>query len=112
MTFEEIYKLADNEADWLKYYGERNSRESENFEDDKFYDRLLSIGYAKVNTPLPIRCSRGYVSSERPVIESDASEIEPISGPRNHDKNVYTPLEYIIGGKKDGYKDLIAKIKK
>lgn len=112
MNLEEIYKSAENEASWLKYYGHRDSRMSEEFKDETFYDRLVSIGYAKVNMPLPSRCVMICISSERPVMNSSVDELFYKPSPRNHNDNIYTPLEYVIGTKQEGYKDLIKIIKK
>lgn len=100
----EIFKLAKLEAEWLRYYGHVDSRKEEKFEDINFYDRLISIGYCKKPTPLSQRCPMGYIDGldENPNI---------IYGPRNHKKGVYTPLEYIIYNKIDGYKNLIKIIK-
>jgi hypothetical protein len=55
-----------------------------------------------------------YISSklwEVSVMDVETDNIISVSGPRNHKKNIYTPLEYVIGGKKEGYKDLIDIIK-
>jgi len=110
MELEKLWKLATTEADWLRYYGHSDTRLSEKFEDEKFYDRIISIGYTKRVIPLHERCSMGYVTSDKPVLESEFSDLRSISGPRNHDNNVYTPLEYFIG-RKIGVDQLIAIIK-
>jgi hypothetical protein len=46
----------------------------------------------------------GYVNGLTEVVEL-------VYGPRNHSKGVYTPLEYVIYNKVDGYLDLIKLIK-
>jgi len=111
MKLEEIWKSAETEADWLRYYGHRDTRMSEKFEDEKFYDRIVSIGYAKVVTELATRCAMNHITSDKPVMESEVSDLRFVSGPRNHENNVYTPLEYLIG-KKNGTTQLINIIKK
>lgn len=102
-----IFKLAKLESEWLKYYGHISSREEETFDDELFYNRMKSIGYAKVNSPLYERCPMGYVSSLNPENVTILG-----SGPRNHSKSVYTPLEFVIYNKIEGYQDLISIIKK
>lgn len=104
-TIENIFKLAKNEAESLRYYGYVESREKEQFSDILFYDRMDSIGYCKRKTPLDRRCPRSYVSS------LDINNFDFISGPRNHSRSVYTPLEFAIYNKIDGYTELINIIK-
>lgn len=58
---------------------------------------MISIGYAKVNTALWMRCPMAFVTGPKPVLECTPEELEFVSGPRVHDNNVYTPLEYYIG---------------
>jgi hypothetical protein len=111
MKFEEIYKLAQKEAEWLRYYGHTDTRNADSFEDEKFYDRIISIGYTKRVIPLSNRCAMDYISGNSNVMGLEADEITSVSGPRNHEKNIYTPLEYIIGTKKEGYEELIKIIK-
>lgn len=110
MKLEELWKSATTEADWLRYYGHRDTKMSEKFEDEKFYDRIISIGYAKVVTPIWERCAMGHITSDKPVLESTVEELSFTSGPRNHSKNVYTPLEYLIG-RKIGTEQLVKIIK-
>ena len=59
---EKIFKLAKVEAEWISHYGHEDSRKDEQFEDFLFYDRMKSIGYAKVYTPLYLRCPMGFVN--------------------------------------------------
>jgi hypothetical protein len=104
---EKIFKLAKIESEWLRHYGHIDSRKEEDFNDIKFYDRMLPIGYSKVWTPLYLRCPMGYVNS------LNIDDIEDTTyGPRNHEKGVYTCLEFILHNKIDGYRDLIGMIKK
>lgn len=103
---EKIFKLAKIEAEWLRHYGHIDSRTFEEFKDIKFYDRMLPIGYSKVWTPLHQRCPMGYVKG----LKLDDIK-ETIWGPRNHQNEIYTCLEFIIYNKIDGYLDLIKMIK-
>lgn len=105
MTIEELNKYANQEADWLRYYAsnekyksDQNSttRQSENYNDANFYDRIRSIGYTKRVIPLYSRCPAGFITSKKAVLESTVEELEYVSGPRNHENNVYTPLEYVF----------------
>ena len=114
MNYNEIYILAKKEAEWLRYYGHSESRSADNFDDEKFYDRIISIGYTKRVIPLPNRCAMDYISSklwEVSVMDVETDNIVSVSGPRNHEKNIYTPLEYIIGARKEGYEELVRIIK-
>ena len=104
---ENILKISKIEAEWIRYYGHKGSREAEKFEDINFYDRIVPIGYSKVYTPLSNRCPMGYVYK---LDNIDDKEI--IYGPINHDLNIYTALEFVIYNKIDGYKELINIIKK
>ena len=104
---DKIFKIAKIESEWLSHYGHEDSRMNEKFEDIKFYDRMLPIGYSKVYTPLYLRCPMGYISS------LDINNIKEIThGPRNHQNNIYTCLEFVIHNKIEGYMDLIKIIKK
>ena len=40
MQLEKILKFAEIESDWLRYYGFREDRLTEKFEDYKFYERI------------------------------------------------------------------------
>ena len=102
---EKIFKLAKIEAEWMRYYGFADSRMQEKFDDLDFYDRMIPIGYSKVYTPLVHKCPMGFVDS----LDPEAANI--VYGPRDHEKGVYTPLEFVIYNKIDGYKDLIDLIK-
>lgn len=100
-----IFKLAKTEAEWMRYYGYVDSRKEEKFHDINFYDRMLPIGYSKVYTPLVQKCPMGYVNS------LDVDKAEVVFGPRDHEKGVYTPLEFVIYNKVEGYLELIKLIK-
>ena len=102
---EKIFKLAKIEAEWMRYYGFVDSRMEEKFDDINFYDRMIPIGYSKVYTPLVQKCPMGFVDS------LDPENVKVIYGPRNHKKSVYTPLEFVIYNKIDGYDYLINLIK-
>lgn len=91
-----MWKSAKTEADWLRYYGHKDSRMSEEFLDANFYDRIESIGYTKRVIELHQRCSMLNVTSDKPVLESDISDLREEYSLRNHDKNVYTALEWFI----------------
>lgn len=96
MTLDELYKYADHETQWLRYYGWSESRLSEPFNDHTFYDRLKSIGYTKRVIPLPMRCVAGYVTADVPVLQADVEDLKLCSAPRDHANNVYTALEYVF----------------
>ena len=102
---EKIFKLAKLEAEWMRYYGFVDSRLEEKFDDIDFYDRMIPIGYSKVYTPLVQKCPMGFVNG------LDPETAEVVYVPRNHENNVYTPLEFVIHNKIDGYLDLIKMIK-
>lgn len=96
ILLEKILRAAETEADWLRYYGEASTRLAENFEDCKFYDRIKSIGYTKRVVPLPNRCSMMNITSDISVLDSSLGELREEFSIRNHEKNVYTALEYFI----------------
>ena len=102
---EKILKLAKTEAEWMRYYGHESSRKEESFEDIGFYDRMLPIGYSKVYTPLAHKCVMGFVDS------LDPEKAKLVSGPRDHSKGVYTPLELVIFNRLDGFDLLISVIR-
>jgi len=98
MKLEELNKYAEQEASWLRYYGNGFPEERivEKFEDAKFYDRITSIGYTKRVIPLSNRCAAYYITADKPVLECELDELIGISGPRNHEENIYTALEYSL----------------
>lgn len=108
LDLEKIFKCAKVEADWLRYYGHEVSRMNEDFSDVNFYDRIESIGYTKRVIPLPNRCSMLNITSDKPVLNCEVSELEICHKQRSHDKNIYTALEYLIG--KEIFKDQLIKI--
>jgi len=98
MTLEELNKYAEQETSWLRYYGNGKPEEriAEKYEDAKFYDRIVSIGYTKRVIPLANRCAAYYITADKPVLECEPEELKGVSGPRNHEENVYTALEYVF----------------
>jgi hypothetical protein len=97
LDLEKMWKSARTEAEWLRYYGHEESRKSEDFSDVNFYDRIKSIGYTKRVIQLHQRCSMMNITSDKPVLESEISELRIATETRNHGKNVYTALEWFIG---------------
>ncbi len=96
LDLEKMWKYAKTEAEWLRYYGHKESRMLEEFSDANFYDRIKSIGYTKRVIELHQRCSMMNVTSDKPVLESDISDLRQECSLRNHDKNIYTALEWFI----------------
>ena len=84
ILLEKILKAAETEADWLRYYGHSETRMIEKFEDCNFYDRIISIGYAKRNIPLAQRCSMLNITSDKSVLDSDVVELKEEYSLRNH----------------------------
>ena len=109
MTLEELKKYALQEADWLSYYGYRLDRESDPM-DYEFYSRIHGIGYAKKNIDLDRRCPAVYLKAISAVFKSELEELEIVSGPRDWNKHICTPLEYCI--KNDIFKEELIKIVK
>jgi len=99
MKDNEIYKAAKTEADWLRYYAHRKERDECVYDNCEFYDKIPSIGYAKVVTPLAQRCAMMYVTGLQLVTDCKLNQLAIVSGPRNHSMNVYTPLEYFLASK-------------
>jgi hypothetical protein len=97
LDLEKMWKSAKTEAEWLKYYGHQESRLVEDFSDVEFYDRIIPIGYTKKLIPLHQRCSMLNVTSDKPVLECDINELVVYNSYRDHNKNIYTALEYFIG---------------
>lgn len=105
MKKEELNKHAEQEASWVQYYGSSAERKSDPYNDADFYDRIVNAGYAersKRTIPLPMRCASGYITSKKPVLESSVEELELVYEHRNHEKNIYTPLEYVLAKKCEG----------
>ena len=111
LNLEKMWKSAKTEADWLRYYGHSDSRLSEDFSDVNFYDRIKSIGYTKRVIELHQRCSMLNITSDKPVLESDISELKVADTWRDHDRNIYTALEWFIA-KGIGTEQLIEIIKR
>jgi hypothetical protein len=102
---EKILRLAKTEAEWMRYYGHESSRKEERFEDIGFYDRMLPIGYSKVYTPLSHKCPMGFVDS----LDPDSARV--VSGPRDHSRGIYTPLELVVHNRMREMNEMIAMIK-
>jgi hypothetical protein len=111
MTEQELDRAAEQETSWLRHYGHKDTRTTDSYEDEKFYDRINSIGYAKVDTPLDRRCPATYITSDIPVLQSNVGQLKNTSGPRNHEQNVYTPLEYVVSQKIGRYAEFINVLK-
>lgn len=111
MTEKEFDRFTEKETDWLRYYGLRESRLADSFDDEKFYDRLESIGYTKRVIPLTMRCPSAFITSDKPVLESEISDLKISTFPRNHEQNIYTPLEYMFAKKIGRYQEFINKLK-
>jgi len=103
---DKIIKAAKTESEWLRHYSHTDSKRDEQFEDFLFYDRMLPNGYAKVYMPLHQRCPMGYIQG---LDVTDNKDI--IYGPRNHDKGIYTVLEFVIYNKLPGYQEMIDYVK-
>jgi hypothetical protein len=105
MTIEELKKHTDQEASWLQYYGSSNERKVDLYNDTNFYDRIVNAGYAEPSKrfiPLSMRCASGFVTSKNPVLESTIEELEFVFEQRNHEKNIYTSLEYFLATNCEG----------
>jgi hypothetical protein len=95
MTEEELFKAANQELEWLRYYGHVDSRLSFTTESEIYRD-LQSIGYAKRNTALDFRCAPHILTSNNLICEeSKLEELFIIPSTRNHAENKYTPLEVV-----------------
>ena len=102
MKKEDLKKYVDQEVSWLHYYGSqqeseepnKTTRKTELYNDVLFYDRLISKKKKKKVIPLHMRCPAVFITSIKPVLESSIEELEIITGPRNHENNIFTPLEY------------------
>lgn len=103
MTEQLFNKLIEHETVWLHYYGHPDERITEEYNDHMFYDRLVSIGYTKKVIALWMRCCGGFITSDRPVLESTVEELRIIGSPRDHEANIYTPLEYMFAKKYGRY---------
>lgn len=93
MTKEQLKKYVEQEAHWLQYYVIRASKDLLTKLDENFYETVNSIGYTKRVIPLDRRCPATMLTSPNNVKEDDISQMFEIGEPRNHSKNVYTPLE-------------------
>ena len=99
MNIKELIKAVDHETQWLRYYGHRKTRIADSYDDANFYDRIESIGYTKTIISLWERCMASCITSTKPVLESSIEELISTTGTRDHSKNMYTPLEYVLAKK-------------
>lgn len=113
MKIEDLNKYTDQEASWLQYCGNSDTRKTEQYNDANFYDRINSgvIVYTKKLLPLPMRCAAVYITSKKPVLKSTVEELEITSDYRNHENNIYTPLEYVFATKFENSEKLIEFIR-
>ena len=112
MTEKELDRHAEQEVSSLQYYATKESRGVDKFDDAQFYDRLKSIGYVKVSTPLYIRCPACRITSDKPVLESSLDELRITTEYwRDHSENVFTPLEYVLYKKIGIYQEFINILK-
>jgi hypothetical protein len=95
INFEKLWKCAKVEADWLRYYCHSDYK-TDPFNDALFYDRIQSIGYTKKVIPLSQRCSMLNITSDKPVLESDVTDLVISNSLRDHSKNIYTALEWFL----------------
>jgi len=108
MIFKDLLKYVDHETSWLKSYGLIEERKKDLYNDTNFYERLQRVHTNSRTVALPLRCAAVYITSKKPVLESTIEELECVSGPRNHQINVYTPLEYFFAKNIEGCEDLKA----
>ena len=94
MKKEQLKKEVELELQWLKYYGFREDRE--NYDPSKLpYEQLRSIGYAKVNTPLPLRCGFFRVTADEPIsIDTELEDLIVSNDSRNIEQNIFTALDF------------------
>lgn len=110
MEKEKLWKLVSNEIEWMSHYGYREDRLNLDLKKDSIYDQIRSIGYAKVNTPLDLRCV-GWLSFRW----SDDLKIEnlvPLNERRDTLKNLYSPTEIWVKLFPDDYELIYNKINK
>jgi hypothetical protein len=93
------------EARWLKYYGHRDTRPFHQYKDPDFYEKVVGIGYTKRVIPLWKRCCMKTITSTKPVMESTIEELRYADDQRDHIKNIYTPLEYVLYKRIGPYED-------
>lgn len=93
MKKEDLKKLVEHEAQWLKYYTSEESKKGLHFDDIYFYDRLKSIGYTKRVVNLDRRCMAACMTSPKNVLTDDIETLIAVAEPRKHVDNFYSPLE-------------------
>ena len=97
MTIEELNKIAEQECSWLKYYGNREQVQTDDFNDAIFYDRISAIDSGKRLMPLHLRCCNGSVTAKsKLVLDCSVEELELKMTYRKHSENVFSALEYIL----------------
>lgn len=94
MKKEELWKYVLSEINMIRYYGYREDREKLDMNGPSIYSQIRSIGYAKVKTPLDLRCA-GYICFEYRVGLS-LDELVSLNERRNEIENKFTPLEIWI----------------
>ena len=92
MERKELRRMAEQEVQWLRYYGYREDTEAYNTSMGSPYDHVQSIGYTKSIIPLWERCAPGILTSDRPVPESTVEELR-LERPDSRPEQVFlTPL--------------------
>lgn len=91
MEKEKLWKIVCNEIEWMSHYGFSEDRLNLDLTKDNIYDQIQSIGYAKVNTPLDLRCI-GWLSFKW---ENGMSieDLIPLNERRDPLDNRYSPCE-------------------
>jgi len=95
MEKEDLIKAVDQELQWLRYYANKETRES--FDPSKSpYDQLTSIGYTKRVISLDMRCAFIRLTATTPISETPIDQMILSTDRRNHSSNVYTALEVFM----------------
>jgi len=111
MTEDFFIKAVNQEIEWLCFYAMRNTRNLLS-ESSDIYAELISIGYAKVVTPLDKRCPACIITSKEKIDENVAiDDLEIAYTLRNHSENLFTPLEVFWMKFKDKRKEVLEKLK-
>lgn len=111
MTIEELNNFAEQEAQWLQYYGYLATRKDNSFSDGTFYD-TITTGYAKRPLPLYRRCPACLITCNKPTLTASVEElIVTNESIRDHSNNVYTPLEYVLINNVGNHEQLRAFLK-
>lgn len=94
MNKNELWSYVEHEINMLRYYGYREDRKNLDINDVSLYDQIRSIGYAKVKTPLDLRCA-GYICFKY----EDGMSIEDLvslNQLRSQKNGTFSPLEVWI----------------